>query len=789
MRKIFFRKLLTAMGITLGACLLFYPLLLPTENYFRLVLQLFPVALFTGLLLLIPLYIISERFSRGVTSELKTLKLDSKQAIADYPELRPVARQIMSFRMQMEAQRNELEGQQEQLKVLTDNMQEGLLLVSATGRVLSYNHAALQLLDKESVSGDFDVFELNDGAVFRGLVNNALNGVRGSAVITVSDTACQLFANPVTRGSMMTGAVLVLLDVTEREKRDALRREFTSNVSHELKTPLTSIYGIADMMESGMVKAEDISGFAKRIRDESARMIALIEDIIRLSRLDDDSFTEEVLPIDLCEIAENVRSQLIPQAEKKGIEMTLEGDSAPMQGVPVIVEEMLYNLCDNAIKYNKEKGAVHMKVTCTEQSAIFTVTDTGIGVPQADRERIFERFYRVDKSHSKQIGGTGLGLSIVKHGAQFHNAKIELESQLGSGTTITLFFPRSAEAAALAERDARLNPLDVEVPGAKQRPETVSVHKTEDAVQPAAENDAEEAEFIFVTEDAEPEAEAAAKPEQDSAKTPAEQPEENLKEQPGQMPDAEKQADAPEQPEAPAEVPAEQPEQPAKKPAKRTKKQKKQPEDQKQPAAAEQTAEMQLELPTEPQPEPLTETASEAAEKAAAETPAEASAEATEKAAAEIPAEASAEATEEAAAEAPAETAEKAAPEKPAAKRRTERKSAAAQKNAAADTEKTAEKAAPEQAAGGEPDRKPARRRNILDENTEELTAELEMELAGFAPPLREQPVRESKEIEIPIGIPVHFPADGKAVPPRTGRLPFDPDIVPIDETTMDIKI
>ena len=265
MRKVFFRKLLTAMCITLGACLLLYPLLLPTENYFRLVLQLFPVAFITGVLLLIPLYLICERFSRSVTAELKTLKLDSRQAISDYPELRPVARQIMSFRMQMEAQKNELEGQQEQLKVLTDNMQEGLLLVSATGRVLSHNHAALQLLDKESMSGDFDVFDLNDKPVFRDLVNNALAGVRGSAVITVNDTACQLFANPVTRGSMMTGAVLVLLDVTEREKRDALRREFTSNVSHELKTPLTSIYGIADMMESGMVKTEDISGFVSDV--------------------------------------------------------------------------------------------------------------------------------------------------------------------------------------------------------------------------------------------------------------------------------------------------------------------------------------------------------------------------------------------------------------------------------------------------------------------------------------------------------------------------------------------
>ena len=778
MRKIFFRKLLTAMGITLGACLLLYPLLLPTENYFRLLLQLLPVAIVTGLLLLIPLYIISDRFSHRVTAELKTLKLDSKQAISDYPELRPVARQIMSFRMQMEAQKNELEGQQEQLKVLTDNMQEGLLLVSATGRVLSHNHAALQLLDKESFGGDFDVFQLNDGAVFHGLVNNALNGVRGSAVINVNDTACQLLANPVTRGSMMTGAVLVLLDVTEREKRDALRREFTSNVSHELKTPLTSIYGIADMMESGMVKTEDISGFARRIRDESARMIALIEDIIRLSRLDDDSFAEEVLPIDLCEIAESVRSQLMPQAEKKGIEMTLEGDSAPLQGVPVIVEEMLYNLCDNAIKYNKEKGSVRMKVTCTEQSAIFTVTDTGIGIPQADRERIFERFYRVDKSHSKQIGGTGLGLSIVKHGAMFHNAKIELDSQLGSGTTITLFFPRSAESAALAERDARFNPLDVEVPGTNRRPSLIRIAEADaeekaapeqtpapekaPAKKSAAKSKAgrsakaraaapAEEEFIFVTDGAPANAQESA-PETRSAAEPEPQPAEAAPEAETEQKPADVPADSSADTEPEKETPAEPaPKKPARRSARKQSAKAAAKADGDDTAAAVQL-ELTAEEPAEPAAAPADAPAEEAAVPAAEAESAEVPEAAEASGASGSPAEAPEAADASEVSEAPAETAEK-TPEKP------------------------------------EASQKPARRRNILDENTEDLTAELERELAGFMPPLREQPVREPASIEIPIEIPVHLPADGSAAPQRRGKLPFDPDIVPIDETTMDIKI
>ncbi|MCR4758785.1 MAG: ATP-binding protein [Oscillospiraceae bacterium] len=519
MKKALFRKLLTAMAATLGLCLLVYPLLLPTENYFRLVLQLLPLSLVIGAVMLIPLHFISENFSRNTAQELKKLRIDSKAALTQYPELRPLARQVSSLKAQIDTQMNELTGQQEQLRVLTDNMQEGLLLISATGRVLSHNHAALQLLGQEiSPHNDIlSVYALSEAEQFQLVVGQALDGARASAIITVGDTAVQLIANPVARENRLTGAVMVLLDVTEREKRDALRREFTANISHELKTPLTSIYGIADMMESGMVKKKDISGFARRIRDESSRMIALIEDIIRLSRLDDESFTEEVLPLDLYEIAENVREQLLPAAEAKQLTVTLEGTPAPMRGVPVIVEEMLYNLCDNAIKYNVENGAVHIKVTRTDQQAVFSVTDTGIGIPQADRERIFERFYRVDKSHSKQIGGTGLGLSIVKHGALFHNATIELESQLGSGTTITLFFPRSAEAAAAAESSARLNPLNVDIPGAS---EPQLIHVRESAPEPEE-----------ITETAaEPEAEPTAEPEE-TAEAESEEPDEAAQEQ------------------------------------------------------------------------------------------------------------------------------------------------------------------------------------------------------------------------------------------------------------------
>lgn len=347
---------------------------------------------------------------------------------------------IAALEERIAEQEKSLREEHERFQVLTENMREGLILIGDSGAILSCNTAALELLGIDVPDESATVYDLNHAPSFLETVRNAVNGIHGEATLYLGETVCQLIANPITNGSMKSGAVLVLMDITEREKRDALRREFTSNVSHELKTPLTSIYGIADMLESGMVKSEDISGFSRRIRTESARMIALIEDIIRLSRLDDESFSEETVPIDLYDVASAVVVQLENTAAEHQISLSLIGESVYVRGVPVIVEEMIYNLCDNAIKYNKLGGSVRIAVKDTHKNAVISVSDTGIGIAQADRERIFERFYRVDKSHSRQIGGTGLGLSIVKHGAAFHNAKIVLDSTLGKGTTIFLFF-------------------------------------------------------------------------------------------------------------------------------------------------------------------------------------------------------------------------------------------------------------------------------------------------------------------------------------------------------------
>lgn len=406
------------------------------------------------LLLMIPL--LSARLAKHLAQHLAEPlnKLYFEQALQQcpYPELQPMMQRMAELHRRMVAQRADLSDERNRLSVLVENMREGLVLTDADGRVLVYNNAALQLLNTPpNGTPPLTVSDLNSSNEFRTLMQSVLQGNRGETVLYMDDTACQLFASPVCtsvqENALPDGVVLILLDVSEREKRDVLRREFTSNVSHELKTPLTSIYGIADMLSTGMVKPEDVSGFAVRIRDESSRMIALIEDIIRLSRLDDESFSAELVPIDLYHVAGAVLLQLRPAAESRHISITLHGGSAPIMGVPVIVEEMLYNLCDNAIKYNVDGGSVKLAVRHIGQHSVFTVSDTGIGIPAADCERIFERFYRVDKSHSRQIGGTGLGLSIVKHGAAFHNAAIDLHSTPHKGTEITLRFP-SAETEA-----------------------------------------------------------------------------------------------------------------------------------------------------------------------------------------------------------------------------------------------------------------------------------------------------------------------------------------------------
>ena len=381
---------------------------------------------------------LASRISKAIIRPLNGIDLEHPEDVDTYDELSPLLGRIASQNRQIRTQLDEMKAKQQEFATITENMNEGLLVIDQQTAVLSYNTAALRLLGADKVEGS--VFSLNRSEQFRDAVDASLHGRHSQALMELSERTYQLIANPVHEHDQVVGAVLLLLDVTEREEREKLRREFTANVSHELKTPLTSISGFAELMKNGMVKPEDVPHFAGNIYSEAQRLITLVGDIIRLSQLDEGTTGLEKVPLDLAKVTESVVERLRGAAEQRGITFSLQLEQATVLGNQQILDEMVYNLCDNAIKYNKEQGSVHITVDPNKGHPVLTVSDTGIGIPYAEQGRVFERFYRVDKSHSKEIGGTGLGLSIVKHGAAYHNAKVELESVPGKSTTVRVLF-------------------------------------------------------------------------------------------------------------------------------------------------------------------------------------------------------------------------------------------------------------------------------------------------------------------------------------------------------------
>ena len=408
-------------------------------SVWMLVLQaLQPVALVMVLAFCLALWL-AGRLARQLVEPINAMDLNDPGEEIGYEELAPLVGKLRSQKRQISRQMEDLRRSREEFAAITENMSEGLLIIDQETRVLSYNAAALRLLDALTPVEENSVLSLNREPGFRRCVEEALAGRRREELLEREDTCCRVLANPVEQDGAVTGAVLIVLDVTEKERREALRREFTANVSHELKTPLTAILGTAEILENGMVKPEDIPHFAGNIRREAQRLIGLVNDIIKLSRLDEGDTAAPWEMVDLHAMAEEVLRQLAPAAEKQRVTMTVEGSVGPVRGVPQIIEEIIYNLCDNAIAYNKPGGSVRVTLTSTPEGERVTVADTGIGIPPELRERVFERFYRVDKSHSG--GGTGLGLSIVKHGAAYLGACIELDSELGKGSTFMLTFP------------------------------------------------------------------------------------------------------------------------------------------------------------------------------------------------------------------------------------------------------------------------------------------------------------------------------------------------------------
>ena len=389
---------------------------------------------------------LSSRLTKRLVRPILELDLERPEDSEVYDELSPLLTRIRRQNDTIRAQMDQLRQQKQEFTALTENMSEGFLLLDAKGRVLSYNTGVLRLLGAAAPAEEASVLTLDRSDVFQQLVEQVLDGRRSQVRMERAGRILQLLGDPVLRDGETAGAVLVLLDVTEREQAEQMRREFTANVSHELKTPLTSISGMAEIMKDGLVKQEDVRGFAADIYQESQRLIRLVEDILHLSRLDEGGGGLERQEIDLLDLARTVEDRLQSTAKQHQVELELTGDHGTIQGLPSVVEEMVYNLCDNAIKYNRPGGKASVRVEDGADAVTVTVSDTGIGIPPEDRERVFERFYRVDKSHSKAIGGTGLGLSIVKHGAALHNAQVELDSAPGKGTTVRLRFPKEQNA-------------------------------------------------------------------------------------------------------------------------------------------------------------------------------------------------------------------------------------------------------------------------------------------------------------------------------------------------------
>ena len=387
--------------------------------------------------------ILAHRAAKAIVAPINSLDLDQPEDAKAYEELSPLLSRIARQKRTIDAQLHRARRQQEQFRLITENMSEGLLVVDSQTNLLSCNSAALRLLGAEKQPENPSVLALNHAEAFRTVIRDALAGRHGEGRLEVGGRSLQLLANPAGQEGEAAGAVILVMDTTEREQREALRREFTANVSHELKTPLTSISGFAELMKSGVVAQKDVMDFSQSIYDEAQRLIHMVEDIIRLSELDETELHRETGPIDLYDFCRREVERMRPEADRRGVTLSLQGEAATVQGNAQILGELVYNLLDNAIKYNKPQGSVTVTVTPGKRVRL-RVEDTGIGIPKESQSRVFERFYRVDKSHSDDVSGTGLGLSIVKHAAQFHRARVELQSTEGKGTAITVTFPLEA---------------------------------------------------------------------------------------------------------------------------------------------------------------------------------------------------------------------------------------------------------------------------------------------------------------------------------------------------------
>ena len=393
-------------------------------------------------LMLILSGIMASAISKRIVKPINELDLEHPEENQIYEELSPLLSKIHRQNREIQNQLELAKQQQQEFSLITENMQEGLIVIDKYTMILSANSSAWNLFRMDKVRQGESVYCLDRAEDFRHAIEHVLEGEHEELVLKLNGSDIQLIANPVVRGQKTEGAVILLVDVTEKLERENLRREFSANVSHELKTPLTSISGFAEIIQGGFVKDEDIPKFAGRIYKESQRLLQLVEDVIQISQLDEEKTPYIWEPVDVYQVCKNAFDSLKEKAYKMNVHLYICGESMKMEAIRTLLEEAVYNVCDNAIKYNRNDGSVSIFLEQTAQEVQIVVKDTGIGIPREDQDRVFERFYRVDKSHSKEIGGTGLGLSIVKHAVSTLNGSVGLRSEVGSGTEVTLRFPK-----------------------------------------------------------------------------------------------------------------------------------------------------------------------------------------------------------------------------------------------------------------------------------------------------------------------------------------------------------
>jgi two-component system phosphate regulon sensor histidine kinase PhoR len=398
------------------------------------------------LLVLLAILVVSVFFARysakTILQPINALDLENPLANATYDELAPLLTGMERQRRENIIRMAALFEKQREFTAVTENMREGFILLDASDRILAINSSASQIFGAASstIIGAH-VLMLNRSVALQQALERAKKDSSGQSTLIRGAHTYQVLASQVTDNQSPAGTVILILDISDRVAAEQMRREFSANVSHELKTPLTSILGYAEIMRDGVAKVEDTRRFSGKIFSEASQLMSLIDDIIRLSQLDERTSLPEMTPIDLREICEDVCQRLQPQAEKAGVSLNVNCISATVRGIQKILEEIVQNLVDNAIKYNTSNGSVGVTLRRNDQTVELAVSDTGIGIPEEHLSRVFERFYRVDRSRNKQIGGTGLGLSIVKHSAETLGATVHLESRLGIGSTITVSFP------------------------------------------------------------------------------------------------------------------------------------------------------------------------------------------------------------------------------------------------------------------------------------------------------------------------------------------------------------